>query len=239
MTEPEPPPADPKSSAQALRQRAEARWQAIACKAATALGATAMTDIQDLVHELQVHQIELEMQNVELRRARDALDVSRARFEDLYDLAPVGYCSVSEAGLVVQTNLTLGTLLGVARGQLVKRPFSSFVLAMDQEPWYRLRTQRMQPGMRQTCELRMRQGVHGMVWVQLAATPALDGAGQPVLHVTVSDISASQQAKATLAESEMRWKFAIEGAGDGLWDWNVQSDAAVPMSASAYPSICL
>lgn len=69
----------------------------------------------DLLHELQVHQIELEMQNEELRRAQSALDVERARYFDLFELAPVGYLSLGEGGKVLEVNLTAASMLGVTR----------------------------------------------------------------------------------------------------------------------------
>jgi PAS domain S-box-containing protein len=77
---------------------------------------------------LRVHQIELEMQNEELSRAQEELEASRARYFDLYDLAPVGYFTLSEEGLILEANLTAAKLLGVPRGALVKQPFSSFIL---------------------------------------------------------------------------------------------------------------
>ena len=89
-----------------------------------------------MLHELRVHQIELEMQNEELRRAQAELDAARARYFDLYDLAPVGYCTLSEQGLILEANLTAATLLGVARGALVKQPFTRFILKEDQDIYY-------------------------------------------------------------------------------------------------------
>jgi two-component system cell cycle sensor histidine kinase/response regulator CckA len=87
----------------------------------------------DLVHELQVHQIELEMQNEELRQAQEKLEASRARYFDLYDLAPVGYFTLSEEGLILEANLTAATLLGVPRGSLAKRPIVRFLFRGDQD----------------------------------------------------------------------------------------------------------
>ena len=87
-----------------LRQRAERRLAA---------NPKTPTDTHEkLVHELQVHQIELEMQNWELRRIQAELEVSRARYFDLYDLAPVGYFTLSERGLIVETNLSAAKLFG-------------------------------------------------------------------------------------------------------------------------------
>lgn len=77
-------------------------------------------ELRRMFHELRVHKIELEVQNEELRRAQAELDAARARYFDLYDLAPVGYCSLSEKGLILESNLTAANLLGMARGILVK-----------------------------------------------------------------------------------------------------------------------
>ena len=68
------------------------------------------------------------MQNEELRKTQAKLEASRARYFDLYDLAPVGYCTVSEKGLILEANLTAATMLGVARGAAVKQPITRFIL---------------------------------------------------------------------------------------------------------------
>ncbi len=112
-----------------------------------------------------MHQIELEMQNEELRRPQAELDAARARYFDLYDLAPVGYCTLSEKGLILEANLTAATLLGVARGALVKQPISRFILKEDQDIYYLHRKQLFETGEPQTCELRIdekgRNGILG------------------------------------------------------------------------------
>lgn len=96
---------------------------------------------EEILYELQLHQIELEMQNVELRRAQTELEATRARYFDLYDLAPVGYFTLNEQGLILEANLTAATLLGVERRVLVNQPLSRFILPEDQDLYYHQRKQ--------------------------------------------------------------------------------------------------
>ena len=87
------------TEAAALRQKAEAAWQQIASESIDAFEDLTIAARRSLLQELQVHQIELAMQNEELRRAKLELETSRAGYMNLYELAPVGYCSVTETGL--------------------------------------------------------------------------------------------------------------------------------------------
>ena len=94
-----------------LRARAERQLQT----APRDLSQMSGGEVEKLVHELQVHQIELEMQNEELGRAQVEIQNSRDRFADLYDFAPVGYLTLNTAGVIIEANLTASTLLGVNR----------------------------------------------------------------------------------------------------------------------------
>ena len=89
-----------------------------------------------LIHDLRVYQIELEMQNLELCRTSAALDQSRERYFDLYDLAPIGFCTLSEKGLILESNLAAANLLGMSRSALIKQSLSQFVLSDDQDSYY-------------------------------------------------------------------------------------------------------
>ncbi|MBL0124382.1 MAG: PAS domain-containing protein [Betaproteobacteria bacterium] len=84
------------------------------------------------LHELHVHQVELELQNEELRRARAELDASQARYFELYDLAPVGYCTIDAQGIIQEANLAATMLLGVDRRTLVSQPILRFIFKEDQ-----------------------------------------------------------------------------------------------------------
>ena len=88
------------------------------------------------LHELRVHQIELEMQNEELRLAQAELDTIRARYFDLYDLAPVGYFTINEGGQILEANFTAAKLLGYTRNDLAKQSITRFILKEDQDVYY-------------------------------------------------------------------------------------------------------
>ena len=168
---------------------------------------------ENLIHELQVHQIELEMQNEKLRQAQAELDAVRARYFDLYDLAPVGYFTLSDQGLILEANLTAATLLGVARGALVKQPISRFILKEDQDIYYRHRKHLFESGEPQACELRMVKSDGTAFWAHLAATAAQDADGEPVCRAAMSDIAARKRAKEGLRVSEENLRRSLDAMG--------------------------
>ena len=91
---------------------------------------------ETLLHELQVHQVELEMQNDQLRASQLALEESRDRYAALYEFAPVGYLTLSRAGQITAINLTGCTLLGRERGKLLQHRFDFFVSPPDRDRWH-------------------------------------------------------------------------------------------------------
>jgi PAS domain S-box-containing protein len=136
--------------------------------------------VRDVLHELRVHQIELELQNEELRRTQVELEESRTRYFELYDLAPVAYLTIAEKGLVESANLTAAALLGVARSALVKQPFTRFVSSEDQDIYFRHRKQLYSSGAPQACELRLATSDGQASWVRLDARLAPEGEGARV-----------------------------------------------------------
>ena len=114
------PPNEQADGESTLRLAAEEQLQENTAQAAPDIEAAWPDAARHPLYELRVHQSELEMQNEELRRAQLELDATRARYFDIYDLAPVGYCTLSEQGLILEANLTAAALLGVARGELAR-----------------------------------------------------------------------------------------------------------------------
>lgn len=151
---------------------------------------------RSLVYKLVLRQLEIERQNEELQRAQLELSAERARYFDLYDLAPVGYASMTEAGLIVQANLQLASLLGVVRSALVNQPINHFICGEDQDRFARLRQQLLKTSARQSCELRMLRSDGTLFWAQLTATVTRETA--PMLRVMLADVSKRKQAEEQL-----------------------------------------
>ncbi|MBN1578209.1 MAG: PAS domain-containing sensor histidine kinase [Chitinispirillaceae bacterium] len=178
-----------------LRKLAENKAGAVASESVEFL---TPEQVKRTLHELRVHQIELEMQNEELRRAQVELETSHARYFDLYDLAPVGYCTISDKNLILEANLMIADLLGKTRGALVKQPFSRFILPEDQDIYYtfcRLLFKEMTP---HVCELRLVKKDKTTFWARLAASPDHDTDHSPVFRVVISDVTERKNAEESL-----------------------------------------
>ena len=205
---------DPQSGAAELRAQAETLIRGKAAQSPEHLATLSPEVTRAMLHELQVHQIELELQNEELRRAQVALEESRARYYDLYDLAPVAYVTVSKPGLILEANLTTCTLLGLARSALVGQPFSRFILREDQDPYYLFRQRLFETGEPQVGEIRLAKLDGPPCWVHLAAITARDEGGAPVCRMTLSDITERKQAEETLRNRDARHSKMIANIGD-------------------------
>ena len=196
--------------ASALREHAEVVSRRQSTLATERLAALSPEATRDLLHELHVHRIELEMQNEELRRSQTELDASRARYFKLYDLAPVGYCSVSEQGQILQANLAAAALLGETRAALVRQPFSRFIFKADQDIWYLHRKLLTETGRTQSLRLRLARPDGSEVWAQVVASAADDASGAPLMLVVLTDVSDVKLMEAAMRESEGRYRALVE-----------------------------
>ena len=187
-----------------LRSRAEARARQDAARDSADLLTLSADECRQALHELRVHQIELEMQNEELRRAQLELDASRARYFDLYDLAPVGYCTISDKGLVLEANLTIADLLNIGRAAVVGQPLTRFLHREDQDTYYRHLRRLLETGAPQALELRMVRDGSPPFWAQLTTRAAYQPDGASVYRVVVGDISERKQAEEHAGELQER-----------------------------------
>jgi PAS domain S-box-containing protein len=196
---------------QSLRQLAEARFADQAAQLPASAAERTPDATQKLLHELQVHQIELEMQNDELRRAQAAIDTAQARYFDFYDLAPVGYVTVSQTGLILQANLTMAAQMGVTRDSLIDQPIYQLIGKADHDIYYFFCNQLFETGSAQSCELRMIKAGCAPFWASMAALAVPSDDGSTALRIVLSDITERKQAEERLQLAASVFSRAGEG----------------------------
>jgi len=180
----------PSADAAELRRRAEARLRADKVKG---VPARAEADSQRLVHELQVHQIELEMQNEELQQARAELEAALGEYTELYDFAPVGYLTLGRDGAIHRVNLTGARLLGVERARLTGRLFELFVGEADRTSFKAFLEKVFASQAKEVCEVALLEEGKSPLTVQISATVSKDG---QECRVVLADITERKQAEA-------------------------------------------
>jgi diguanylate cyclase (GGDEF)-like protein/PAS domain S-box-containing protein len=177
-------------------------------------GAMMDADLRKAVHELQVHQIELALQNEELRRAQAALEASRELYVELYDLAPVGYCTFTGQGLIRQANLTMGDLLGVAREELSGQSIHGFVLEEDRDTFSRHTGQVIATGEPQSCDVRMVRKDGTTFWAHLRSVIAREEDGKHSCRTAFSDITESRLVEEALRNQKELYLQIAENLSD-------------------------
>jgi len=202
------------SSLEKLRRESEKRL----LERASAIEGMPAEDVNRLVHELEVHQIELEMQNEELRQARLDLEAARDKFVDLYDFAPVGYFSMSDRGLILSANLTAATMLGMERGKLAGRRFSQFINKDDQDVFYLHRQKLFKTKTKQVCELKISKKDGTEIYAQLDSSPVKDAAGNcSAIRSSLSDITERKQAEQALTVSKLELESIVKTVPDIIY----------------------
>ncbi len=179
--------------------------------------------IRQMLQELEDRRFELEMQNTELRRAQLEVDGWRASYFDLFDLAPVGYVTVTEPGVILQANRAAATLLGLRQVDLVRKPLPRFIHPVDVDGYYLLTKQVLEGNEPKACELRMIKSDGTSFWVHLAATGALDENGLTRLCVALNDVSNLKRAEQALRESDERHRRLVQTAVEGIWTIDAES----------------
>ena len=196
-------PKDQSSDFSDLRRRAEEQLQAESIPGEELSPAAAAR----LIHELRVHQIELEMQNEELRLSQARLEESRSKYADLYDFAPVGYLTLDKRGLVVEANFTAATLLGVERGRLIGRVFPNFLVPRDRTAFRQiLRNTLKLPERRGEFHLQDADGGVHTLLLNLRFPLGAEGRGGQC-RLTLTDITELKQAQQDLEKSRQELRL--------------------------------
>ena len=194
-----------------LRENAEEQLARVPKYSAVLKGKTP----EQLVHELQVNQIELETQAEELKRSHLALAESRDKFLDLYDFAPTGYLTLTDQVLIAEVNLSGATLLGVERSKLVNTRFRKFIAPEDFELWDKYFANVLDLGEKQTCTLMLKQSDGSVFPARLEGFCIHGSDGAMIVRIAISDISDIWQIKA-LRASEEKYRRLFETAQEGI-----------------------
>ncbi|HEY3275057.1 MAG TPA: PAS domain S-box protein [Syntrophorhabdaceae bacterium] len=186
-------------------------------------------DPTTLTHELEVYRIELEMQNEELRRSHLEVEKSREKYFELYDLAPVGYLTLNEKGMITEINLTAAGLLGIERRSLINKPFSRFIQPEFHDVFYMYQRQALESTGRHTCELALKTRDASLLHAQLDSI-AVEVDGQKIIRTALTDITERKRMEDELRRYQLLARHGrdiilfIRGADGAIVEAN---DAAV------------
>ncbi len=198
-----------KSPASGLRKSAEKKLKT----KITPPKAMSDKETRQLIHKLQVHQIELEMQNEEFCKAQAELEESRTRYSDLYDFAPVGYLTFDKHGLILEANLTTANELGIEKSLLINKPFRAYIVMEDREI-FDLHLQKVfKRAARQTCDIRLKRKTGTEIYTQLESKAVPDSGGVNVCRTSFIDITVLKRTEKELIRERNAAKEYLDIAG--------------------------
>ncbi|MEI8006016.1 MAG: PAS domain-containing protein, partial [Bacteroidota bacterium] len=199
---------DNKSDSEFLRQQAEERLKK---KSLAQRGNLSELDSLKLIHELEVHQIELEMQNEELLVARSAAQEAAEKYRELYDFAPMGYCTLSEQGKINEINLYGASLLGKERLHLQGRKFDHSVSIDTKPAFFQFLQDVFSRKTKETCEVALMAKGNSTVLVHLTGISATNG---EECLVSLTDITEREKTQGALLLSEKKYHALFENVQD-------------------------
>jgi len=203
------------AAAAEMRRRAEARLRGRYEKPGRA---RPDADTERLIHELEVHQIELEMQNEELEKARREVESGLEKYSELYNFAPVGYLSLDHEGMIREANLTAAGLLGTERSRLLQQRLGFFIAPADRPTFTAFVTRVFQGKAREFCEVTLLKEGEPAVAVRIGGEVAASG---QECRVVLEDVTQQKRAEAVLRQSEKEALAAsrseVQSGRDKLW----------------------
>jgi PAS domain S-box-containing protein len=184
-------------------------------------------EIRQLAHKLLVQQIEIEMQNERLRRTQGELEATLERYCNCYEMAPVGYLTLNDKGIILESNPIAAVFLNKARDEIVSQPLARFIFSEDHDIYYHHSNLVAKTGVEQGCEFRVLRKDHALVWIRMESRASQDAHGESIYRVVLSDITELKRTDAALRDSIWRLESIIDGTHVGTWEWNVESGKVV------------
>ena len=183
---------DPSEDVQ-LRQHAEAVNREKVGPESAKIAELSLEQSQELIHELRVHQIELEMQKEALLASREQAEISQSRYFNLYNLSPVAYSTLSDSGLIIQSNLTTSVLLGISINALYQQPLVQYFVKEDQDKFYlfckEIQRHKNDNGSPCQCELQIRRADGTQLWLNLTGIYTQSEDNKPELQIVLNNVT--------------------------------------------------
>jgi PAS domain S-box-containing protein len=198
-------------SADPLRRRAEARLRVNSDDIANMSPA----EVKRLVYELQVHQMELAVQNEDLQQAQRELSLARDRYRSLYEFAPVGYLALNADRHIVEANLTAESLLGVDRIELIGKHLGDWIHPSAEDDFHRHMMWVSQSHEPQSCELALKRPDGAQTFCRLDSRQREDGT--PGFWITLISVTSRILAEEEAEQAKARYEEIVETASGGIW----------------------
>ncbi len=193
-------------------------------------------EMMRMVHELEVHQIELEMQQKELVQTRDELEKSLKQSTDLYDFAPLGYMTIARNSSILNVNLMAAKMLGIERSRLLDRQLSDFILAEDRSAFTAFIDQVFKSGALKCCEVLRLDKTEGKAQAGPGAgnvkplTVSIDAVvseNGDECQVILSDISRLKEIEHAMLDTNERLQFIMDATFSGTWEWDLETNRQI------------
>ena len=179
-------------------------------------------EVQELLHELQVFQIELEMQNDELRSSHESLELERKKFLSLYDLAPVGYFILNQFGVIEEVNTTGSQMIGAPKAILLKQRLQEFIATESIKNFYAFIRKLQNTGQKQNCQLWLKASTGQSYYTQIEGVGVRNASGDKQFYIAAIDITERMEAEQRLYNANERLKMTLEASATGTWEIDLQ-----------------
>jgi PAS domain S-box-containing protein len=174
-------------------------------------------EVLQLFQKQHTSQINLELQNKALQGAIEKLEDSQERYIDMYHFAPVGYVTLDENGIIVESNFTFTTLIKTSGKSLINKSLACFIFTEDQGSYHLFQDRLFNTGEESVCELRINIADSILCWVCLKGKLSRDKkSGKPEYRIMVNDINKYKQAEEKFRESEQKYRELFDSSRDGF-----------------------